>query len=87
MTIPFVIDNQQHNMAGVLNDLLHHHEEQSLDVSTTYFNVSGWQLLREFLDWLVTAFKVLPDKEGRQGRDVVSREHSSRGQLDKFSQW
>ena len=75
MTIPFVLDNQQHNMADVLNDLLHHHEGQSLDVSTAYFNVSGWQLPREFLDWLVTAFKVLPDKEGRQGIDVVSSEH------------
>ena len=33
MTIPFVIDNQQHNMADVLNDLLHHHRGHSLDVA------------------------------------------------------
>jgi len=33
MTIPFVIDNQQHNMADVLNDLLRHHRGHSLDVA------------------------------------------------------
>ena len=44
-SIPFVIDNQQHNMADVLNDLLHHHRGHSLDVATACFNVGGWQLL------------------------------------------
>ena len=78
-SIPFVIDNQQHNMADVLNDLLHHHRGHSLDVATACFNVGGWQLLRDSLNWLVTVLKVLPDKEGRQGIDIVSREHSSRG--------
>ncbi len=29
-------------------------------------------LQREFLNWLVTTLKVLPDKEGRQGIDVVT---------------
>ena len=46
MTIPFVIDNQQHKMASVLNDLLARHKGHSLDVATAYFNVGGWQLLR-----------------------------------------
>ncbi|MFL5592543.1 MAG: hypothetical protein ACJ8DI_33510 [Ktedonobacteraceae bacterium] len=41
MTIPFVIDNQQHKMAGVLNDLLARHKGHSLDVATAYFNVGG----------------------------------------------
>ena len=77
MTIPFVIDNQQHNMADVLNDLLRHHRGHSLDVATAYFNVGGWQLLRESLNWLVTVLKVLPDKEGRQGIDIVSRQQQS----------
>src|SRR3989440_12124444 len=44
-SIPFVIDNQQHNMADVLNNLLHPHRGPSLDVATAYFNVGGWQLL------------------------------------------
>src|SRR5438132_13667174 len=52
LTIPFVIDNQQHKMAGVLNDLLAQHKGHSLDVATAYFNVGGWQLLREGLNGL-----------------------------------
>jgi hypothetical protein len=46
MTVPFVTDNQQHNMADVLNDLLRHHRGHSLDVATAYVNVDGRQLLR-----------------------------------------
>lgn len=45
MTIPFVIDNQKHKMAAVLNGLLRHYQGNSLDVATAYFNVGGWQLL------------------------------------------
>jgi hypothetical protein len=72
MTIPFGIDNQQHKMANVLNDLLAHHKGLSLDITTSYFNVSGWQLLRELLDWLVTALTILLSKEGRKGIDVLT---------------
>ncbi|MFL5588842.1 MAG: hypothetical protein ACJ8DI_14490 [Ktedonobacteraceae bacterium] len=32
MTIPFVIDNQQHKIAGVLNDLLAQHKGHSLEL-------------------------------------------------------
>ena len=49
MTTPFVIDNQQHTMADVLNTLLAEHNGHSLDIATAYFNVGGWQLLREGL--------------------------------------
>ena len=28
--------------------------------------------LQEFLDWLVTTLRILPDKENRQGIDVVT---------------
>ena len=52
MNIPFVIDNQQHKMADVLNDLLRHHKGHSLDVATAYFNVGGWQLLCDGLNGL-----------------------------------
>ncbi len=48
MTIPFVIDNHQHKLADVLNDLLRHHWGHSLDVATASFNVDGRQLLRGF---------------------------------------
>ena len=47
MTVPFVIDNQQHKMAGALNDLLAQHNGRSLEVASAYFNVGGWPLLLE----------------------------------------
>jgi len=36
MTIPFVIDNQHHKMAGALNELLAQHKGHSLDIVTVY---------------------------------------------------
>src|SRR2546421_9648039 len=73
MTIPFVIDNQQHNMADVLNDLLRHHKGHSLDVATAYFNVGGWQLLRAGLNGLGD-FRLLLGDEPEAGSDLGLRE-------------
>ena len=73
MTIPFVIDNQQHKMAGVLNDLLARHKGHSLDVATAYFNVGGWQLLREGLNGLGN-FRLLLGDEPEAGSDLGLRE-------------
>lgn len=50
--IPFVIDNQQYTMRDVLNSLLVRHHGHALDIATAYFNVGGWQLLREGMDGL-----------------------------------
>src|SRR5437899_10678981 len=49
MVTHFVIDNQQHKMADVLNILLAEHHGHTLDLATAYFNVGGWQLLRQGL--------------------------------------
>ena len=73
MTIPFVIDNQQHSMASVLNDLLAHHKGHSLDIATAYFNVGGWQLLREGLNGLGN-FRLLLGDEPEAGSDLGLRE-------------
>ena len=73
MTIPFVIDNQQHKMADVLNNLLHHHKGHSLDVATAYFNVTGWQLLRDGLNGLGN-FRLLLGDEPEDGSDLGLRE-------------
>ena len=72
IAIPFIIDNQQHKVSDILNDLLHYHKRHSLDIATAYFNIGGWQLLRELLDWLVTALNILQGKEGRKGIDVLT---------------
>src|SRR5436190_18782968 len=73
MTVPFVIDNQQHKMANVLNDLLRHHKGHSLDVATAYFNVGGWQLLRDGLNELGN-FRLLLGDEPEAGSDLGLRE-------------
>jgi superfamily II DNA or RNA helicase len=73
MNIPFVIDNQQHKMADVLNTLLHHYKGQSLDVATAYFNVGGWQLLCDGLNGLGN-FRLLLGDEPEASFDLGLRE-------------
>ena len=73
MNIPFVIDNQQHKMADVLNDLLHHHKGHSLDIATAYFNLGGWQLLFDGLNGLGN-FRLLLGDEPEAGSDLGMRE-------------
>src|SRR5712692_5654355 len=73
MTIPFVIDNQQHKMADILNDLLADHKGHSLDVATAYFNTGGWQILREGLNGLGN-FRLLLGDEPEAGSDLGLRQ-------------
>src|SRR5260370_35062265 len=73
MTIPFVIDNQQHKMADVLNALLADHKGHSLDIATAYFNISGWQLLHDGLNGLGN-FGLLLGAEPEVGSDLGLRE-------------
>jgi superfamily II DNA or RNA helicase len=72
-SIPFVIDNQQHKMSDVLNDLLRQHQGRSLDIATAYFNVGGWQLLREGLAGLGNMRLLLGD-EPEAGLELGLRE-------------
>src|SRR5712691_10173798 len=60
-------------MADVLNALLRHHREHSLDVATAYFNVGGWQLLRDGLNGLGN-FRLLLGDEPEAGFDLGLRE-------------
>src|SRR5712691_4509752 len=60
-------------MADVLNALLRHHREHSLDVATAYFNVGGWQLLRDGLNGLGN-FRLLLGDEPEAGSDLGLRE-------------
>ncbi|MEO6889361.1 MAG: helicase-related protein [Ktedonobacteraceae bacterium] len=76
-TIPFVIDNQRASMAGVLNGILAGHEGQGLDIATAYFNVGGWQLLREGLAGLGT-FRLLLGDEPEAGLDLGLHEVGAR---------
>ncbi len=45
--IPYVIDNRQHTLAEVLNQVLASHEKLAMDVATAYFNIRGYALVRD----------------------------------------
>jgi len=75
--IPFVIDNQQHKMADVLNAVLAEHAGRALDVATAYFNVGGWQLLQAGLQGL-GQFRLLLGDEPETGADLGLRPASAR---------
>lgn len=47
MRVPYVIDNETHRLADVLNEVLAEHAGRSLDVATAYFTVSGYAQVRE----------------------------------------
>ncbi len=49
MRPPYVIDNQIHRLADILNGLLVEHRGRSLDVATAYFTVGGFGLVKEGL--------------------------------------
>jgi hypothetical protein len=41
--LPFVLDNEQHRLAGALNDLLAQSAGKPLDIATAYFAISGYR--------------------------------------------
>lgn len=45
--IPYFIDNDRHKLADVLNQVLENHSDLAMDVATAFFNVRGYQFLRE----------------------------------------
>ena len=72
MAIPFVIDNQEHRLADVLNDLLAQTLGKPLDIATAYFSISGYRLVKQGLHQ-VGAFRLLLGSEPHSGVDVVGR--------------
>jgi len=48
--IPFVIDNREHRLVDILNDLLARFEHRSLDIATAYFTLSGYRLIKAGLE-------------------------------------
>ena len=76
MLIPYVIDNHNHRMAGVLNDILVQHAGKSLDIATAYFNVRGFNLLRQGLQNL-GSFRLLLGDEPHDGPRIGLRPRSA----------
>ena len=62
MRIPYVIDNQQHRLADVLNEVLAEHTGRSLDVSTACLFAAD--LLRFPERWISYGGKMI-GKEGQ----------------------
>ena len=72
MRIPYVIDNQNHRMADVLNEILAGHGGKSLDIATAYFNVRGYTLIKNGLGNL-GSFRLLIGDEPKDGLSVGLR--------------
>jgi superfamily II DNA or RNA helicase len=72
MIIPYVIDNETHHLADVLNCVLAEHGGRSLDVATAYFNVQGFRLLQPGLESL-GSFRLLLGDEPADGPSVGLR--------------
>jgi superfamily II DNA or RNA helicase len=72
MRVPFVIDNHSHRLADVLIELLATHSGRSLDVSTAYFNVQGFRLIKLGLENL-GSFRLLIGDEPTAGESIGLR--------------
>ena len=82
--IPYVIDNEKHRMADVLNEILAKHSGKSLDIATAYFNVRGFTLLQEGLKGL-SSFRLLLGDEPKDGETVGLRPHAALGLADELN--
>lgn len=72
MKLPYVIDNKIHILADILNDLLADERNRALDIATAYFNVGGFDLLRQGLQRL-DSFRLLLGHEPGGGQDLGLR--------------
>jgi len=70
--IPYVIDNQTHKMADILNGILAEHQKRSLDVATAYFTVGGFQLIKSGLAEL-GSLRLLLGAEPASGENIGLR--------------
>ena len=72
MNLPFVIDNDRHRLADVLNWLLSATDRKPFDVATAYFSISDYRLIADRLHQ-VGAFRLLIGSDPQTGSDVGLR--------------
>ena len=72
MRIPYVIDNQSHNLADVLTYLLETQPVQAADICTAYFSIRGYQQIKEGLESL-GSFRLLLGAEPTAGEHIGMR--------------
>jgi hypothetical protein len=67
--IPYVIDNDRHKLADVLNQVLETQRDLAMDVASAFFNIRGYGLLREKLRRL-GSLRLLLGAEPHSGEDL-----------------
>ena len=67
--LPYVIDNQNHKLADVLNAIMMDYKGRSLDVASAYFSIGAYRLLQESLSNL-RSFRLLLGFEPEVAGDV-----------------
>jgi len=77
MRIPYVIDNREHRLVDILNELLKEFQSRSLDIATAYFTVRGFELLREGLEE-IGSFRLLLGAEPRMAEHIGLRPDAAR---------
>ena len=76
MRLPYVIDNQEHKLADVLNSVMQDGAGHSLDIASAYFSISGFRLLQESLKNL-RSFRLLLGFQPVEAKDVGMKPNSS----------
>jgi len=77
VTVPFVIDNQEHQLGQVLTKLLTKSAERPVDIATAYFSITGYRLVKDPLHQ-VGAFRLLIGSDPQTGADVGLRSNDRR---------
>jgi superfamily II DNA or RNA helicase len=72
MKIPYVIDNQTHKLADVLNGIMAKMKGQCLDVASAYFTIGGYKLIQSGLNDL-GSFRLLLGAEPKSGEQIGLR--------------
>lgn len=69
MNLPYVIDNQNARLGEVINKLLVDVDIQGLDVATAYFNIHGFELVKQGMKE-INSFRMLLGSEPYSGADL-----------------
>jgi superfamily II DNA or RNA helicase len=67
--LPYVIDNDRHKLADVLNQVLADHRDLSMDIATAFFNLQGYACVANRLK-AVGSLRLLLGAEPETGADV-----------------
>ncbi len=72
MRIPYVIDNIEHQLGGILDGLLRSGSVDGMDIATAYFSIRGYQQLRQSLP-TIRKLRLLLGDEPTSAEDIGTR--------------